>query len=146
MASDSEVPDYILGRAHLLKEGAEILFVGYGNGVGRALHTAEILGPDYDPALLDLRFVKPLDETLLRELANRYKTWFVFSDGARMGGVASALEEFFEGEEQAPERMVSFEYDDAFIPHGKTEVVEEHLGLRPEQLAERVRNVLKESR
>ncbi len=146
MAPDSEVPDYELGRAHLLREGKEILFVGYGNGVGRALLTAEALGVAYRPALLDLRFVKPLDEALLRELADRYNTWFVFSDGARMGGVASALEEFFANEEKRPERIVSFEYDDTFIPHGKTEVVEEHLGLRPRQLAERVLAIMKESR
>jgi len=146
MAPESEVPDYKWGRAHLIREGEEILFVGYGNGVGRAMMTAETLGSACRPGLLDLRFVKPLDEVMLRELASRYKIWFVFSDGARMGGVASALEEFFEDEEKAPERIVSFEYADAFIPHGKTEVVEEHLGLRPGQLAERVREILDEIR
>ncbi len=139
LASDGAVPDYDWGRAHLLREGEELLFVGYGNGVGRALRTAEYL-EDLCPGILDLRFVKPLDEALLRELAKRYSRWYVFSDGARLGGVASAIEEFFVQEGIDGVRITSFEYDDAFIPHGKTVDVERHLGLLPEQLAERVKN------
>jgi 1-deoxy-D-xylulose-5-phosphate synthase len=55
-----------------------------------------------------------------------------------MGGVASAIEELF-GEEGIDGIVLeSFEYEDRFIPHGKTEVVEEHLGLRPSQLARRI--------
>jgi 1-deoxy-D-xylulose-5-phosphate synthase len=137
MAEDFAVPDYEKGRAHLLREGEEVLFVGYGNGVGRALQTAEYLEAT-TPAILDLRFVKPLDRELLKALAGRYRYWFVFSDGARIGGVASAIEEFFEEEGIDGVALESFEYEDRFIPHGKTEVVEEHLGLRPTQLARRI--------
>jgi 1-deoxy-D-xylulose-5-phosphate synthase len=139
LAEDGPVPDYEWGRAHLLREGEEILFVGYGNGVGRALRTVESL-EELRPGILDLRFVKPLDEALLRELAARYPRWYVFSDGARMGGVASAIEEFFAQEGIDGVRLTSFEYDDAFIPHGKTVEVERHLGLLPEQLAERIKS------
>ena len=141
LAEDFPVPDYEAGRAHLLREGEGILFVGYGNGVGRALRTAEAL-EDLRPAILDLRFVKPLDRDLLRRLAAEYGRWFVFSDGARLGGVASALEEFLEEEGIGGVRIVSFEYADRFIPHGKTRDVEEHLGLLPEQLAQRVQKSL----
>ncbi len=141
LAEDFPVPDYEAGRAHLLREGEEILFVGYGNGVGRALRTAEAL-EDLRPAILDLRFVKPLDRDLLRRLAAEYGRWFVFSDGARLGGVASALEEFLEEEGIDGVRIVSFEYTDRFIPHGKTRDVEESLGLLPEQLAQRVLSTL----
>ncbi|WP_457602896.1 1-deoxy-D-xylulose-5-phosphate synthase [Nitratifractor sp.] len=141
LAEDFSVPDYEAGRAHLLREGEEILFVGYGNGVGRALRTAEAL-KDLRPAILDLRFVKPLDRDLLRRLAAEYGRWFVFSDGARLGGVASALEEFLEEEGIDGVRIVSFEYTDRFIPHGKTRDVEESLGLLPEQLAQRVLSTL----
>ena len=138
LGADGEVPDYELGRGHLVREGEEILLVGYGNGVGRALRTAEHL-EGLSPAVLDLRFVKPLDRELLRELAGRYPRWFVFSDGARLGGVASAIEELFAEEGIEGVGVTSFEYDDTFIPHGKTVDVERSMGLLPEQLAERIR-------
>jgi 1-deoxy-D-xylulose-5-phosphate synthase len=142
LGREEEVPEYEPGRAHLLREGEKILLVGYGNGVGRALQTAEKLN-GLRPGILDLRFVKPLDEALLTELAGRYSRWFVFSDGARMGGVASAIEEFFSEAGIGGVALTSFEYDDAFIPHGKTVDVERSLGLLPEQLAEKIRERVK---
>lgn len=137
-----DVPDYREGRAHLLREGEKILLVGYGNGVGRALRTAELL-EGMDPAILDLRFVKPLDEALLEDLAQRYPRWFVFSDSAALGGVASAIDELFARKGIAGVNVTSFEYSDAFIPHGKTADVERSLGLLPEQLAERIDREMK---
>ncbi len=138
LAEDFDVPDYETGKAHLLQEGeSNVLFIGYGNGVGRALQTAELM--ETKPAVLDLRFVKPLDETMLKSLSTRYRHWFVFSDSAKKGGVASAIGEYLDEAGISDVTLTSFEYDDAFIIHGNTKLVEESLGLLPEQLLERVK-------
>ena len=138
IAEDSDVAAYELGKAALLQEGEDdILLVGYGNGVGRAIETAKLL--DKRPAILDLRFVKPLDEVMLATLASKYKKWFVFSDSAKKGGVGSSILEFFAAEGIRDVALESFEYEDRFIPHGNTRLVEESLGLLPEQLAERIK-------
>jgi 1-deoxy-D-xylulose-5-phosphate synthase len=92
-----------------------------------------------DIALLDLRFVKPLDEATLRTLALKHKKWFVFSDSAKMGGVGSALLEFLSEAKIRGVEVTSFEYEDAFITHGNTMLVEASLGLSPQKLAERVK-------
>ncbi len=134
LASNFEVPEFELGKAHLLEEGEEVLFIGYGNGVGRALKTKKYL-KELNPAILDLRFVKPLDKELLKELAKKYKKWYIFSDSAKLGGVASALLEFLEDEKIKDISLESFEYEDRFIPHGKTADVEQFLGIMPEQIA-----------
>ena len=134
-----EAKPFELAKAQMLREAdSDILFVGYGNGVGRAYLTMQEF--DEEAGLLDLRFVKPLDEELLRKLAKRYKKWFVFSDSAKLGGVGSALLELELGVE-----IVSFEFEDRFIPHGKVSDVEEALGLTPKQLAQRVRQYLTNS-
>ncbi len=138
LAEDFDVPDFELGKAHLLQEGeGDVLFIGYGNGVGRALQTVALM--ETKPAVLDLRFVKPLDEMMLKELSKRYRHWFVFSDSAKRGGVASAIGEYLDETAIQEVVLTSFEYDDAFITHGNTKLVEESLGLMPEQLAERVK-------
>ena len=133
-----KTPKIELGRSQLLVESdGDTLFIGYGNGVGRAWETMQHL-QKREIALLDLMFVKPLDEKMLRHLATKHSRWFVFSDSARMGGVASAIEEL-----EIPNiEIVSFEYEDKFIPHGNTQVVEASMGLRPEQLAERIDRLL----
>ncbi len=132
-----ESQPFELGVSQLLvSSSSDILFIGYGNGVGRAKATLDLL--DEAVSLLDLRFVKPLDTSMLRRLAQQHKRWYVFSDSARMGGVGSALLEFLNDENISDVHVVTFEYTDAFITHGKTSLVEESLGLLPEQLAQRI--------
>ena len=137
MADDRAASSFELGKSELLKEGKSVLFLGYGNGVGRAIETAKHL-KGIDPAILDLRFVKPLDKEMLRELTGKYTQWFVFSDSASMGGVGSALLEFLSQEEINDISLTTFEYEDDFITHGNTQLVEESLGILPEQLAVKV--------
>jgi len=136
LAKDKESPAYELGKSVLLQEGEEILFIGYGNGVGRAQQVAALL--EVDPAVLDLRFVKPLDEEMLVSLSAKYKKWFVFSDSAALGGVGSAILELLSQKKINDVELTTFEYDDAFITHGNTKLVEESLGILPEQLAKRI--------
>ncbi len=136
LAKDRESPAFELGKSELLQEGDEILFIGYGNGVGRAQQTAALL--DKNAAILDLRFVKPLDEEMLLELSKKYKRWYVFSDSAKQGGVGSAILECLSQNMINDIALTSFEYDDAFITHGNTKLVEESLGLLPEQLATKI--------
>ncbi len=137
---DYESRDYELGKGELLKEGkGEIAFIGYGTGVAKASACEKEL--DMDITIVDLRFVKPLDKELLTKLSTKHKKWFIFSDSAKMGGVGSAIEEFLQDSNILDVQVVSFEYEDNFIPHGNIKLVEESLGLLPRQLAKRVLEV-----
>ena len=134
---DYKATPFELGKAELLKKGtSKKLFIGYGAGVGRAIDTELLHGEDI--AVLDLRFVKPLDKAMLKELSKTYDHWYVFSDSQKQGGVGSALLEFL-NEEKICVKLTSFEYEDDFIQHGDTKKVEESLNLLPYQLAARVK-------
>ena len=136
-----ESAPFELAKSQLLRSNkSDILFVGYGNGVGRAYETAELLSSEV--SILDLRFVKPLDESMLLELSKKHKKWFVFSDSSKMGGVGSAILEFFAKKKILHVELESFEYEDSFITHGNTKIVEESLGLLPKQLAGKIQNLL----
>ena len=128
-----------LAKSQLLESNeGDILLIGYGQGVGRAYETAQLLGKKV--SILDLRFVKPLDEDMLREMAKKHKKWFVFSDSAKMGGVGSAILEFLAKEKILDVQLTSFEYEDNFITHGNTLLIEESLGILPKQLALKIQN------
>jgi 1-deoxy-D-xylulose-5-phosphate synthase len=142
LAEESGCEPYELGKSVMLQEGEEVLLIGYGNGVGRAMLTAEMM--EQKVGILDLRFAKPLDVQMLSKLSADYKKWYVFSDSAAKGGVGSALLEFLSEEKINDVSLTTFEYDDAFITHGNTKLVEESLGLLPEQLAARIQNDLRE--
>jgi 1-deoxy-D-xylulose-5-phosphate synthase len=129
---------FTLGKAELLKEGSsKKLFIGYGAGVSRAIDT-EALHND-DIAILDLRFIKPIDKDILLELSKKYDDWYVFSNSQKQGGVASAILEVLNDENIQNIKVTSFEYDDSFIEHGDTKIVEKNLGLLAEQLVTKVK-------
>ncbi len=135
-SENEDTTSFELGKLRMIKEGSEILFIGYGNGVGRAEEVAKLISTN--PTILDLRFVKPLDKEALLSLAKTHKKWYIFSDSVKMGGVGSAILELLSQEKISDVDLVTFEYDDNFITHGNTKLVEESLELLPEQLAKKI--------
>jgi len=135
------VSPFEYGKGECLKEGkSPIVLLGYGNGVGRAIQAANILAEKgLDVAIVDLKFVKPLDEMLLETLSKTYTTWYVLSDSAKIGGVASLLGQFKE-KRDLHVSLYSFEYDDAFITHGATHLIEQKLHIDAKSIANYIFN------
>ncbi|EGK8113583.1 1-deoxy-D-xylulose-5-phosphate synthase [Campylobacter upsaliensis] len=124
----------------LIKNTSEVAFLGFGQGVGKAWKVLQNLGNDF-ANLIDLIFIKPLDELLLKELANQTKIWFVFSENVKIGGVASLLREFV-GQYDLNVKIVSFEYEDAFITHGNLNEVEVNLNLDVKKLSQKILDII----
>lgn len=133
IAEDIENNDkFQLGKSQIIKHGENILFIGYGNGVGRAIETSKL--SDKKITILDLRFVKPLDTEKLIMLSKNHKKWFIFSDSVKIGGVSSAILEFLNDFNIKDIFLKTFEYEDSFITHGDIKLVEESLNILPAQL------------
>ncbi len=127
-----------LGKAELLKNGtSNKLFIGYGSGVSKAIEVEQLHSEDI--AILDLRFIKPIDKNILKDLSKKYDSWYVFSDSQKQSGVASAILEALNEENIKNISLKSFEFEDNFIEHGDTKLVEDSLGLLPKQLVERIK-------
>jgi len=134
-----ESTKFVLGKSEILKRGtSKIAFIGYGAGVGRAIKTANLC--EEDVTIVDLRFIKPMDTLLLKELSQHTDRWYVFSDSQKAGGVGSALLEMI-SDEDLNVKVTSFEYPDLYIQHGDTKLLEEDLGILPEQLAKKIINI-----
>ncbi|QOR00991.1 1-deoxy-D-xylulose-5-phosphate synthase [Campylobacter sp. 2014D-0216] len=128
-----------LAKAQILsKAQSDKVFLGFGQGVAKAKMVLDELGFEY-ATLVDLIFAKPLDEELLKELANSTQTWYVFSDTARIGGVGSLIADFLQKEKLHHIKLVSFEFEDCFITHGKTNEVEKSLELDVASLCQKVK-------
>ena len=131
-----EAKKFELGKAEVLIDDEKIMLVAFGNGVGKAYKVLNILKEKGIKAgLLDLRFVKPFDEDLLKSL--KAKKWFVISENAKEGGIGEMLSEFANNEKLDVE-IKSFEYPDKFIPHGSVDEVEKYLGLDEISIAEKI--------
>jgi 1-deoxy-D-xylulose-5-phosphate synthase len=133
---DVEPKKFHLGRGEVLKEGSsDKVFIGYGAGVSRACETEKLI--EEDITIVDLRFVKPLDIELLTDIAKKSNKWYIFSDSQAQGGVGSALLEFI-NENSLDIKIETFEYPDVYVQHGDTKLLEEDLGILPEQIAKKI--------
>ncbi|OCL87540.1 1-deoxy-D-xylulose-5-phosphate synthase [Aliarcobacter thereius] len=134
---DYKANPFVLGKSELLKDGkSNKLFIAYGAGVSKAIEVEKL--HEEDIAVLDLRFVKPLDKDMLIKLSKKYNSWYIFSDSQKQGGVASAILELLSEENILNISVNSFEYNDIFIEHGDTKLVEKSLELLAEQLVKKV--------
>lgn len=116
------------GKAEILIDNkSEISFLAYGNSVGKAYNISQKL--DKKVNLIDLIFAKPLDYELLKNLSKTSKIWYIFSDSSKNGGLGEIISLFLQENKIYDVKIKSFEFDDIFIPHGKTQEVEEFLKL-----------------
>lgn len=130
-------------RAELLEHSnSKIAFLAYGQGVGKAKKVQdELSGEEKFANLVDLIFAKPLDEDFLKNLAQRTKLWFVFSDSAKIGGIGSLLANFLQ-KYDLDIKLVSFEYEDSFIAHGSLADVEKDLELDTLSLGKKIMQII----
>ena len=79
-----------IGKAKLLLEGRKVAIFAYGNRLDCALEAGKKLGA----SVIDMRFVKPLDELLITKIANSHQQLISIEDNAISGGGGSAISEY----------------------------------------------------
>ena len=131
-----EAKEFILGKGEVLKKtSSKIAFIGYGSGVSKAIKTEALVENEHN--IVDLRFVKPLDKNMLLDLAKETNRWYIFSDSQKQAGVGSALLEFI-SDNDLDIKLKTFEYEDIYVQHGETKLLEEQLALLPKQMAKQI--------
>jgi len=131
-------PPLEIGRAEVLREGdGRVALVGIGTMTQHAEAAADRLESAHGlrPAVVDARFVKPLDEALLARLGETCEYLFTIEDNSVAGGFGSAVNEMFE-RLGLPARAHPYGLPDRFVEHGSPEELYEELGLTPGRLAE----------
>ena len=112
-----EIP---VGRGRKMKDGKDIavLTIGpIGIAAAEAIRQAEAERPGLSIAHYDMRFLKPLDERLLTEVAARYRKVITVEDGVRTGGFGSAILEWM-ADHDATTQVVRLGLPDTFVEHG----------------------------
>ncbi|NQT35705.1 1-deoxy-D-xylulose-5-phosphate synthase [bacterium] len=126
--------------SQLLRDGNDGLLIGTSILLLDCLNVADELAEEdgLDLAVLDLRCIKPLDAETLTHMADRYKHWLSVEENALMGGVGSALLEFFSdyGLEIDIKRLG---LPDRFITHGDRANLLAEVGLDHDSIKEAAR-------
>ena len=110
-----------IGRGELVREGDDILIVAVGNRVHPALAAAKTLEESgISAAVINARFVKPLDTALILPLAERIGKVITVEDGVVMGGFGSAVLEALLDKGMTGVQVKRLGIPDAFVEHGDT--------------------------
>ncbi|MEQ9335936.1 MAG: transketolase C-terminal domain-containing protein, partial [Miltoncostaeaceae bacterium] len=126
-----------VGRGVVLESGERVALVGYGYGTGVASAAADAIADTLmvRPSVVNARFCKPIDATLMRQLAERHELIVTVEDHQADGGFGSAVLEVLE---DTGARVMRVGLPDRFVDHGKRELLLDEVGLTPEGVAERV--------
>ena len=118
-----------IGRAQVLRDGDEIAIFGLGALVPMAVELADALeAQGISAAVINPRFVKPLDTAVLRHYAENATVVVTFEDHVLAGGFGSAVLEALDGM-QLPVPVIRIGWPDRFIEHGKVDQLRARYGV-----------------
>jgi 1-deoxy-D-xylulose-5-phosphate synthase len=127
-----------IGRAEQLAEGDDLMIVAYGAMVAPAMATAGLLQEHgIRAAVVNARFLRPLDESLLVPMARRIQRVVTMEEGCLAGGFGAAvLEAFQDNNLLVPVLRIGI--PDQLVDHASPDQSKEALGLTPAQMAQRI--------
>ncbi len=129
------------GTARKICDGQEVAILTIGHPGNFAVAACKMLAEDdLFPAHYDMRFVKPLDELMLHEVAQRYNKIITVEDGTVVGGFGSAVLEFMAANNYTPEVKI-LGIPDRIVEHGKPEELHRECGYDAKAIADAVREI-----
>ncbi|MGU5713790.1 1-deoxy-D-xylulose-5-phosphate synthase [Aeromonas taiwanensis] len=122
--AESEMQTLALGKGRIVRQGKGTAILAFGTLLQQARAAAEAL----DATLVDMRFVKPMDEELVLSLAATHDHFVTLEDNAIMGGAGSAVNELLMRSKQC-KPVLNLGLPDRFIEQGTQEEIYAQLGL-----------------
>lgn len=133
VAFDAQMQAYALGQARAIRSGEGIALLNFGTLLPEVQQAAEQL----NASVVDMRFVKPLDGAMIRQLAASHKLLVSVEENVIAGGAGSAVQEFLSAHGiSTPLLMIGL--PDAFIKHGSQEEIRAELELDSQGLVQQI--------
>ena len=133
-----DLKPYKIGEANVIRDkNSKVVILNFGT----LLKEATEISKDLKATLVDMRFVKPLDEKILKKLFNKAEVFISIEDGSVMGGAGSAVQEFA-SKENLNIKSILFGIPDKFIEHASREEMLIEAGLDIESIKSKLSKVL----
>jgi len=133
-----------IGKGECLKEGKDLAVITIGTMAKPAQKAIEQIEKEYQTTIAhyDIRFLKPLDEIMLHEIAKKFKQIITIEDGVIQGGFGSAVLEFMsDNNYSTPVKRLGIH--DSFIEHGTPEELYAMLGLDADGISKSIAECMK---
>tara|TARA_B100000945_G_scaffold262922_1_gene221600 strand:- start:139 stop:2040 length:1902 start_codon:yes stop_codon:yes gene_type:complete len=135
---NKELDSYEIGKSKVINdENSKAIILNFGALIDQARKVAE----DLKLTLIDMRFVKPLDEEILRKYLSKADTFISIEDASIMGGAGSAVQEFC-SEENINIKSILIGIPDKFIEHASREQMLDEAGLSADKIKSKLKELL----
>lgn len=134
--------EIVIGKGRCLREGDNIAILSIGHIGNAALEAAAIAeAKGINVAVYDMRFLKPLDEDLVRKVASKYTDLITIENGALKGGLGSAVAEFVV-DNNLKVNLHRMGIPDYFVAHGSLKELHKECGIDTDAVVETIMNIV----
>ncbi|HEU4520624.1 MAG TPA: transketolase C-terminal domain-containing protein, partial [Thermoanaerobaculia bacterium] len=140
---DAEIQSLPVGKGEVMREGTAGAIFAIGNEVWPSMQAAEALAKEgINVAVINARFIKPLDDELLRRFCTPGARIITVEEGSLAGGFGSAVMERTQALGIEGVRFHRIGIPDEYVHHGTQDVLRAQYDLHAEGIAKRVREFL----
>ena len=133
--TDMELKKLTIGESEILKDGKDILIIAIGSAVQPAKHASELLNEmGISACVINARFAKPIDASLIGNLAKEIKSVLTVEENVVQGGFGSAVLEYLSEMDIDGLKIKMLGLPDKFIEHGPQNLLRKMLGLDAEKI------------
>lgn len=133
--TDMELKKLTIGKSEILKDGRDILIIAIGSAVQQAKHASELLNEmGISACVINARFAKPIDASLIGNLAKEIKSVLTVEENVVQGGFGSAVLEQLSEMDIDGLKIKMLGLPDKFIEHGPQNLLRKILGLDAEKI------------
>ncbi|MBR7800886.1 1-deoxy-D-xylulose-5-phosphate synthase [Undibacterium fentianense] len=126
-AIENDLSQLPIGKAELKRQGKKIAILAFGSMV----HPAILAATSIDATVVNMRFIKPIDQEMIRAMAASHDALVTVEEGCIMGGAGSAVAEFL-ASANLNKPLLILGLPDQFIDHGDPSLLLAESGLNPE--------------
>lgn len=128
----------VFGKSEWIYKEKEIALVAVGSMVKTALEVREaLIAEGYAVTLVNARFVKPIDEEMLKELCKDHKLLVTMEENVASGGFGEKVREYVDSLENET-KVLSIALPDAYVEHGNVEILRKEVGIDKDTILKKV--------
>jgi 1-deoxy-D-xylulose-5-phosphate synthase len=146
VSMDRDLQELPIGKGELLRDGSDVAIIAVGVSVWPAVKAAEQLNQEgLSTAVINARFVKPLDEELIVSVAKRVRYVVTVEEGCKMGGFGSAVLETLSDAGVTGVKTKILGLPDWYIEQGPQDLLRERYGLTTDGICHSVKELVTKS-
>ena len=139
----TNIPEIKKGKAELIKKGEKIAIISCGSMFETCMEVCESLEKDgFNPMVYNARFLKPMDEEMIKNCCENCDYIFTVEDGIRPGGFGNAVIEKIADLGYKNKIIHNFGFENSFIEHGTREELFERYKLDSKGILEKIRTFI----